>query len=184
MKKIFIFVICLLFVCQIIFSQTNEEEIMLIFGPRVGVSFIILDQKDFNAEMQKIFGSENEYYPFFSELGLTIQQLIPLKGSNSYLSFYELFSLGGMDQNMALPSFNFLIGYKHRLGFEFAIGPYFTIFDNSGKLKMDFSLTYMLGWSLINSTYSVPINLMFIPYPSYGNPRFTLTVGINFNIKD
>ncbi|MBN1696808.1 MAG: hypothetical protein JW881_04785 [Spirochaetales bacterium] len=185
MKKTCLLLLCVLIFIPHIFAQEEVAPVTFLFGPRVGVSAVILDQDDFNDQIQKIISSDDKYFPVFTEIGFSSQQQIDLGDSNNYLVIEQNIFISGLDQRFALPFITLLMCYRMDIGLEAGIGPFFSFFnDTAERLQMQFALTYSLGWNFKGKNFSVPLNLYFIPYPSYGNPRFTFTAGINFEVKD
>jgi hypothetical protein len=188
MKRAVLVIFFAVFALCNVFSQNESEgdPITFLFGPRLGVTFVITNQSDFDDQVQSIYSSDHSYFPVFSEIGFCTLQQIDLGSSRNFLVFQETFLLGGLDQNFALPFVTILMGYKSGFGFEAGIGPYFSLFhnDKSDNIQMLVSLTYMVGWSFSGKDFSIPLSIHYIPYPSYINPQFTITCGINFAMKD
>jgi hypothetical protein len=113
-------------------------------------------------------------------MGIQAQQLFPLGGTRSYLSFQQTLLLGGLDQSMPLPSANMTLGYRMAGGLEFALGPYVTVVSPSGSPRLSLAIVYTIGWTFVMPGFAVPITLMFVPLPSYVNPRISLLSGISF----
>ena len=85
---------------------------------------------------------------------------------------------------MAIPALKFLIGFKGRAGTEISLGPYVSLANPDTGMQLSFSSAYMLGWTISSKGVSVPIHFSFVPYPSYVNPRLTLTTGFSFYVAD
>lgn len=162
-------------------AQEDARAPRLLFGPRLGVSVVVQDPAAFNAGMQVLIpDSSKTYFPVFTEMGLQAQQLVPLGDGRSYLAFQEMFLVGGLDQSLPLISVNATMGYRTRAGFEMAMGPYISSIAPGGSVKLSASVAYTLGWTIAANGFSVPITLMFVPLPSYVNPRISLILGFLF----
>ena len=85
-------------------AQADVRRTQVLFGPRLGVTAVVEAQAVFNSAMQPIFpAAGRQYYPVFTEMGLEAVELVPLGESASSFAVHEVFSLGGLDQGMAIP---------------------------------------------------------------------------------
>ena len=157
----------------------------LFFGPRLGASGVVILPDAFNATMQALYPDPSkQYFPAFTEMGVQATQLVPLGESKSYLSFQEMLLLGALDQSMPLLGANATIAYRTASGFEVGFGPYFTTVAPGGALQLTASVVYAVGWTIAAKGFSVPITLMFVPLPSYVNPRISLLFGFLFEAME
>jgi len=191
------FVLLLVPVCHL-FSQDSESavstqgrddeipvpEIQLIVGPRVGVTAIIMDFEQFNNEMQEGFPKEEDYFPIFTEFGFSAKQQIAMGDSGRDLIIEELLLIAGLDQSFAIPAFRFLLGIEGRIGSEIKVGPYLVFADNSGKVGLKASFVYAIGFSIRSGDMIMPIDISFVPQPTYWQPRITVTTGLSFRVPD
>jgi hypothetical protein len=162
-------------------AQEEERTTRLFFGPRAGVSVVIQDPATFNAGMQVLVPDTTKtYFPVFTEMGLQSQQLVSLGSTNNYLAFQEMLLIGGLDQSLPLVSVNATMGYRNRAGLEVALGPYVSAVAPAGTVKLTASVVYAVGWTIASKGFSVPVTLMFVPLPSYVNPRVSLLFGFIF----
>jgi hypothetical protein len=162
-------------------AQQEGQGPSLEFGPRLGVSALLMAPDAFNSGVQSIFPSSDRYYfPVFSQMGVEAVQLISLRGGKSALTIHEVFLLGGLDQSMAIPTLDLIVGYRSWLGFEVGLGPHFAVNVPSGALKLAASVVYAFGWVFHFKGFSVPLTLTLIPLPSYANPQFTFVTGFTF----
>ena len=159
-------------------------EVVLVFGPRIGVSAIIMDPAKFNTELQVGFPRDVSYFPVFTEFGFTTKQLIAMGDSGRNLIIEETFLLGGLDQNLAIPALRLLLGLEGRVGSEIKVGPYLSFKDNEGKVGITASFIYLIGWTIRSRGMIVPIEISMVPQPSYWNPRITFTTGLSFRIPN
>ncbi|MBN1685329.1 MAG: hypothetical protein JW852_01685 [Spirochaetales bacterium] len=169
-------------------SMYNDEipipEIDLVVGPRVGLTGIIMDFEQFNTEMQVGFPRDVDYIPIFTEFGFSAKQVVGMGDSGRNLIIEELVLLAGLDQSFAIPAIRFLLGIEGRLGSEIKVGPYLVFTDNSGKVGIQASFVYSLGWTISSRGMIIPIDISFVPQPSYWQPRITITTGLSFRVPE
>jgi hypothetical protein len=164
-------------------AQEAAPRTLLFFGPRLGISAVVQNPRDFSDEMQSLLGDwSRKYFPVYSEMGIQAQQLFPLGSTRSYLTFQQTVLLGGLDQGMPLPSAYMTLGYRLPFGLELGLGPYVTVASPGGTPVFALSIVYALGWTFVTPGFSVPVSLLFIPLPSYVNPRFSLQSGFSFEM--
>jgi hypothetical protein len=162
-------------------AQEAAPRTQLFFGPRLGISAVVQEPRDFNDEMQSLLGdSSRKYFPVYSEMGIQAQQLFPLGETGSYLTFQQTLLLGGLDQGMPLPSAYMTLGYRMAFGLEFGLGPYVTVASPGGSPGFAFSVVYVVGWTFIMPGFQLPITLTFVPLPSYVNPHISVLAGLSF----
>ena len=192
MKRAIAAILCLLCCGLVAFGQSESgsfdsglsetANVELSFGPRAGVSFVVMDSKAFHALISAAWPTENWYFPVFTQIGIATTQLIQLGISDASLAFKEIFLLGGMDQNIALPTASLLMGYQGKTGIGLSFGPFVTLGygDNAKEIKLQFSFAYEVGWTINRKGVSIPISIMFVPMPSYSNPMITVSTGFMF----
>ncbi len=171
--------------CGAAFGQQETPGPRLFFGPRIGVSAVVMDPSAFNTSMQVTFpNSAKQYFPVFTEMGMQALQLVPLGESRSSLSFQEMILVSGLDQSIPVVSVNAIIGYRMGAGLEIGLGPYVSSVTPSGSFGLSASVVYELGWTIAAKGFSVPVTVMFIPLPSYVNPKVSLLLGFLFEMMD
>jgi len=162
-------------------AQEAAPRTVLLFGPRIGASAVLQGPADFNNDIQVIMHDSNRtFFPAFTEIGLEAQQLFPLGGGGTYLTFQQALLLGGLDQRMPLPSVFVTLGCRLPFGLEAGLGPYGTLASVNGSAGFALSMVYTLGWVFVMPDFQVPITLMFVPIPGYFNPRISLLFGVSF----
>jgi hypothetical protein len=162
-------------------AQADVRRTQLLFGPRLGVTAVIVQPSDFNDEMQDEFPSSGKkYFPVFTEMGFEAQQLVPIGDSPHSFAIHEVFLLGGLDQSMFIPSANLVVGFHSGWGVELGFGPYLTVLAPSGRVRLAAGVVYVLEYTLQLKGFSLPIIITMVPIPSYSNPRLTLLTGFNF----
>jgi hypothetical protein len=166
-----------------LFAQEAAPRTLLFFGPRMGVSAVIQEPRNFDNDMQSLLhDSSRSYFPVYSEMGIQAQQLFPLAGASGYLTFQQTLLLGGLDQGMPLPSAYMTLGYRMGFGLELGLGPYITVGSPGGSPGFAFSMVYTLGWTFVTPGFSLPLTLVFVPLPSYVNPHVSLLFGFSFGM--
>jgi hypothetical protein len=166
-------------------TEVPAKRLELVYGPRVGVSYIAADPEEFNESLQEMFpDSERKYFPIITQFGLSVEQRIRLGNTESHFAFQEVLILGGLDQNLVIPSLSVLIGFRSRAGLELGLGPIVSM-KRSGDdaAGVGLSVVYAVGWTFGFDGVFVPVNLAVVPTPSDGAPRITLLTGFNFRIK-
>ena len=200
MKHRIVYTLCLLLLAPVLCLSAQESdtdvsaqlyddeipvpEIDLIVGPRVGLTAIIMDFAQFNSEMQVGFPKEQEYFPIFTEFGFSAKQQIAMGDSGRDLIVEEIMLIAGLDQSFAIPAFRFLLGIEGRIGSEIKVGPYLVFADNSGKVGLKASFIYSIGWTIRSAGMILPIDISFVPQPTYWQPRITITTGLSFRIPE
>lgn len=137
-------------------------------GPRVGLTFLsegivkeLRDQRRLDLQPAiSQFGWQFERQFFTKESGVTA------------VSEYVVL-LGGLDQGVAIPSLNWLIGARTRGGAEFGIGPNLT--PAGIGLVVAVGVTYRIG------AMNVPINFALVP-SKYGQ-RLSVLTGFNMRSR-
>ena len=95
----------------------------------------------------------------------------------------------GLDQGMFIPSFSFLNGIRsNKLGFEFAVGPIFSIVKIAnfkgenfpspiGDLKLKTGFVFGFGKTFRSGSLNFPVNAFFMP--GKDGHRYGISVGFN-----
>lgn len=143
-------------------------------GPRVGVTYLTGEGADVlkndhgvNTPVIVQFGYQFEKRFFSSSGGVTaLTEIIPL--------------VGGLDQQLFIPSLSWLIGVRTADGFEVGFGPNVTVIDNALEWKsVKPSFVFAGGITLRAGDLNFPVNLAVSR--SKESTRFSLMTG--FNIK-
>ena len=143
-------------------TQKPAEE-MSLSGPRFGVTFLSDGVRDKLAERGidvgfsiSQFGWQKEKRFLSTPTGWTgVQEFVLL--------------VGGVDQGVFLPSFNWLVGARTSSGIEFAAGPNLT--------AAGFALAMAGGVTFRTGNLNVPVNVAFVP--SREGQRISMLVGFN-----
>jgi hypothetical protein len=162
-------------------AQADVRRTQVLFGLRLGVTAVVQAQADFNSAMQPIFpAAGQQYYPVFTEMGLEAVELVPLGESASSFAVHEVFSLGGLDQGMAIPGLSLVFGFHGRGGLELGLGPYITLEAPGGAVRLAAAVVYEVSYAIPMKGFVLPITLTMVPLPSYANPKLSITTGFRF----
>jgi len=166
-------------------ASTQEQEkvkrLEIVYGPRVGVTWVATSRQDFDAAIQGVFPDpDREYFPIFTQFGFNLEQRIRLGNTQSHFAFQEVLILGGLDQNIIMPSLSLMIGFRSRIGLEFGLGPNVSLKRSPEGPGVDLSVAYSLGWTFFFEDVFVPVDVAVMPTPSDGKARITLLTGFNF----
>ncbi len=163
-------------------AEGAPRRLQVVAGPRVGLTWIVADPAAFNAAVQSVFPDrERDYSPVIMQFGVNFEQRIRIGGTRSHFALQEVLLLGGLEQNIILPSLSFLIGFRSGAGLEFGLGPNLsTRHSNPGEAGIGVSVVYAVGWTFAFGGVYVPLNLAVVPTPSDGIPRISLLTGFNF----
>ena len=165
-------------------AQANEEKPPWLFaGIRLGVTGAVAEPGDFTAIVQSVFPGSRDYFPLYSQIGLELEQRIPLGFVPGRLIFQELILVSGLDQNFALPLLGLLLGYRFPFGLDIGLGPELTLGRQSEKIIMLPALMYTVGWYFTIGNFSIPVVLVYSPLPPDRKMRITLLSGFDFGVK-
>ena len=188
MKRILTLLICVQLLCLFGAGEARAEDqegrARWMFGPRVGVSCVAAKRDDFNSSVQDLFPGDRKYFPLFSQIGISSEQLIRLGKTRNHFAFQELILVGGLEQNIALPDVSVLLGFKTHFGLELGLGPDVGIRSSGGELRFSLALALAVGWTLRFKGISVPITFIAVPTPADVMPRFSLLTGFNFEVLE
>lgn len=161
----------------------GEKRATLVIGPRVGATVIVARPAEFDNAVQEMYpDSERKYFPVITQFGISLEQRIKLGDTESHFAFQEVITLGGLDQNIVIPSFNFLIGFRSRMGLEIGMGPNISMKKTGDSIKPTVSVIYAVGWTFSFKDVYVPVDIAVVPTPSDGCPRISVLTGFNFEI--
>lgn len=184
MKRTFAVLLCILAVSTLALAQEEGDRTRLLYGPRVGATYIMTSKDTFTGDMRHIFGGSKSYFPVFTELGLSATHLIPLGDTEAQFSVEETLLLGGLDQQILLPSVKVLLGARTGFGGGLSVGPFVSTGRAADGVELRFSLAYAVSWSFTFREITIPVSFTFVPWPGYAKPRMTLTSGVDFAVVD
>jgi hypothetical protein len=162
----------------------QEKKIKVLFGPRAGITYVAADPDSFTTSVNDIYHTNNDYFPLFSEIGLSVQQHIRISTTESYFTFQELLLIGGLDQNIVLPSISLLLGYVSPFGLNVGLGPYLTLQGSEGKAGIAASMVFKAGWTFRIHDVALPVSFTIVPLPGNDMPILKLLTGLDFNFSD
>ena len=163
-------------------AETPEKPAWLSVGPRIGATGVVTTWSRFNAEMQDMRSADRDYFPLYSQIGFNIDQRIRLDGGVA-LIFRETLLLGGLDQNIPLPSATLLAGVGLPFGLELLIGPEINPDASDGDADPTPSLALAAGWVFSAWGRPLPVSVVVVPLSVDWEPRVTALVGIDFPIR-
>ena len=147
-------------------AQEEAPRTHLVFGPRLGISAVIMAPGDFNDQMQALLSdSSRTFFPVFTQMGVVLQQLLPLGSTGISLTFQQTLLMGGLEQSMPIPSAFMTIGCRMPFGLELGLGPYATVTADGGSTHFVLAIAYTLGWVFALPGFTVPLTLEFVPLP-------------------
>ena len=185
MKRKMIWVLAITLIAAVsIGAQEADERFQFVFGPRVGATYIFVDDwTSYDNTIQKAFpDNARTYFPVITQFGLNIEQRIRLGTTKSHFAFQEVLLVGGIDQNVVIPSLSTLIGFRSQAGLEIGIGPNFAMSVKDGNPVLGMSVVIAAGWTFSFEGVYVPVNIAIVPTPRDGSPRLTIVTGFNFDL--
>jgi hypothetical protein len=132
-------------------------------GPRFGVTFL-------SDSLVERFGQHGvEVRPTISQFGWQFEKQF-FSGENGVTAVTEWVALvGGFEQNTAIPSLSWMVGFRTREGAEFGIGP--NISPAGTALVLAVGHTFRAG------VMNIPVNIAVVP--SKSGSRVTVLSGFN-----
>ena len=164
-------------------QQAAPRPPWLFLGPRIGVGGEIAEPSDFNGTIQRLFPSGNSYFPVYSQLGIDLAERVPLAATGYNLSFSQLLTVSGLDQNFALPVLSLLLGVMTPFGLEASLGPQLEVANAGGGAFLAPSMVYAVGWRLTFGGISVPVTLFVNPLPPERRVRLAVLAGVDYGFS-
>jgi hypothetical protein len=147
------------------------------------VTWIITDVASFDAAVQQKYPSpDRQYIPILTQFGASMEQRIRLGDTQSHFAFEEVVVVGGIDQNIIIPSVSVLIGFRSHIGLEVGMGPNIIFREVDGQVRVATSVVYSVGWTFKFGSLYVPVNIAIVPTPDDMLPRLSVFTGFNFPI--
>ena len=145
---------------------------------------MISKTSEFDDVIQQFFPKSRQYFPFYSEIGLAVEQRIRIGGSGYQLFLQERILAGGLDQTVVLPSLSLLLGFSTPFGLEIGLGPDFSLESKSDETVIAPAMVYTLGWSFFTSEgVKILVVLSAVPIPPEGKPRLSVLTGLDFGLN-
>ena len=151
------------------YDHGYADQTVDLAGPRFGFTVLsggITDKlrKDHNVSIS----------PVITQFGRQLEKQFKT-GSNDVSALTELVVLvGGMEQNVALPSLSWIVGARLKSGFEFGVGPNVT--------PLSSAIVYVAGITHKVGTLNVPLNVSLVP--SVDGVRASVLTGFNLQTFD
>jgi len=150
-------------------ARAQEKEDVALYppvvrldGPRFGITYIDGPLAD---SLERSFGT----IPIISQFGWQFESrffTMP-NGSCGIIEFVGL--IGGVDQNLFLPSATVLVGMRNSSGMEFGFGPNISLAGTA--------VAFAAGITVQSYGINFPINLAYVPSRAGG--RFSMLFGFN-----
>ena len=86
-------------------SLISAQDMQTIFGPRIGVSYTGVSEGEYNQSLSPFFPG-GTYVPVNSVFAASLEQRFKLGETEHHLGIQEVFSVGGMEQSLFIPSFS------------------------------------------------------------------------------
>jgi hypothetical protein len=137
--------------CPPAMSQTLPPQVYTadLSGPRFGLTYLAPGVID------KLAQHDIQVGPNISQFGWQFEKQFYAKDSGVTMVTEWVALVGGLDQGVALPSLNWLVGLRTREGAEFGIGPNIT--------PMGTGLVLAGGVTLRAGAMNVPLNVAVVP---------------------
>ena len=179
---------CLLFLLLVPLSvlpaQEEPSRLWLWFGPRIGMTGVTSAVSKFDAVVQHFFPSDREYFPLYSEIGVAVEQRIPIADTRYELFLQQRIMAGGLDQNVVLPSVSLLLGVRAPFGLIVKLGPDFGLESRGKGATFAPALMYAVGWCFVPARgINIPVVLSTVPIPREGGARLSLSAGLDFGFS-
>ena len=145
----------------------HKTELHELSGPRIGFSYM---PDSMIEKVKKDSSQQVELSNVMTQIGWQLEKkLVTTENGLSFL--LDIVPLiGGLDQNIFIPSLTTVMGVRTTKGYEFHVGPNFT---PSGT-----TFAYVVGMSFTYGAVNVPVNLAVFP-TKYGN-RYSFVTGANW----
>lgn len=151
------------------YEHGYAAETVNLAGPRFGVTVLSGGLTDRLKKDRNISVS-----PFITQFGWQLEKQFKT-GSNDVSALTELVVLiGGLEQNVALPSVSWIVGARMKSGFEFGVGPNIT--------PLSSAIVYVAGMTHKVGTLNVPVNVSIVP--SVDGIRASVLTGFNLPTFD
>jgi hypothetical protein len=121
-------------------------------GPRFGVTTLS------DGVVEKLRDRHIEVDPVISQFGWQFEKQFYTKDGGLAMLNEWVFLVGGLDQNIALPSLSWLVGVRTANGSEFGVGPNIT--------PTGISLAIAAGTTMRAGFLNVPVNVAVVPSKS------------------
>ena len=136
-------------------------------GPRIGVTSLSQGVVDALAER------DIAVRPLITQFGWQFEKQFYSKGSGLTAVNEWVFLVGGLEQDVTLPSLSWIVGLRTREGAEFGVGPNIT--------PAGTALVFAAGVTFRSGALNLPVN--FAVVPSKSGVRVSMLAGFNFRSR-
>jgi hypothetical protein len=134
---------------QTVLPPPHAPMVANLSGPRFGVTTLS------DGAVQKLRDRYIDIQPVISQFGWQFEKQFYSKDSGVAVLNEWVLLFGGLDQGVALPSLNWLVGVRTANGTEFGVGPNLT--------PMGISLAMAAGTTIRAGFLNVPVNVAVVP---------------------
>jgi len=161
--------------CALQAQSVLEDEIskpINLTGPRLGLTYlgnVYTNAINNDPTFDRMYGKDRILYPIITQFGWQFETrffTLP-NGSCGIIEFVPL--LGGLDQNVVIPSLTVMIGARLSNGIEFGMGPNVNLTGSSVSL--------VAGYTFERMGINFPVNIAITPTPE--GVRGSLLLGFN-----
>ena len=165
MRNVVVALVCIAFVSPL-YAQSGTQapppaRSLSLSGPRVGMTFLS------DGVVKKLHERDVDVGQNISQFGWQFERQFYSKQSGVTALNEWVFLLGGLDQNVAIPSLSWLVGLRTTEGAEFGVGPNVT--------PAGVALAVAAGVTMRAGVLNVPIN--FAVVPTKAGTRVTMLTG-------
>jgi len=165
MRNVVAALVCVAFASPL-YAQSGTEapppaHTLSLAGPRVGMTFLS------DGVVRKLHERSVDVGQNISQFGWQFERQFYSKQSGVTALNEWVFLLGGLDQNVAIPSLSWMVGLRTREGAEFGVGPNVT--------PAGVALALAAGVTMRAGVLNVPMN--FAVVPTKAGTRVTMLTG-------
>ena len=167
MRNVVAALVCVAFASPL-YAQSGTQapppaHTLSLAGPRVGMTFLS------DGVVEKLHERNVDVGQNISQFGWQFERQFYSKQSGVTALNEWVFLLGGLDQNVAIPSLSWMVGVRTRDGAEFGVGPNVT--------PAGTALVLATGFTFRTGAMNIPLNAAIVP--SKAGTRFTLLSGFS-----
>ncbi len=149
------------------YENGYPERVVDLAGPRFGFTML---SSGITAKLKE--EHDISIAPFITQFGWQMEKQFQSRGSDVAALTELVILVGGLEQNVALPSASWIIGARTKSGFEFGVGP------NATPLSV--AIVYVAGMTYKVGALNVPLNVSVVP--SVNGVRVSMITGFNMEM--
>lgn len=146
------------------YENGYPERVADLAGPRFGFTLLSSGITDKLRKEEKV-----SIAPMITQFGWQMEKQFQSRGSDVSALTELVVLVGGMEQNVFIPSLSWIIGARTKSGFEFGVGPNVT--------PLSTAIVYVAGMTHKVGSLNVPINVSIVP--SVNGTRMSVLTGFN-----